>query len=323
PEFIRPLHQQSSPHPFSRPLLPLLLLLTSSVLRRLVIRLLLARGAAARVGVQGVGAVGVVEVVEVAGVVEVAVTVGVVGVVEVVRVSGVEEGAWVAFEVELTEVEAQVRQPRKQRLVVDSSASWCFFRDRTTVTSLPAPVLLTLADPSSGPVIACGSTVLPCPTTPSGSLTGFHLPSFATNLVSTAHLQDPLITTTTPGCKRVAICQVAASCSSRLLTHPPLLWHHRLGHLSLQHLRRMHSRLLVSGLPQSLPLLPSLLALPCTPCVEGRLSAAPHSSFPPTTRRAGLRLRLWAAPGALLSAGRRRLHALHHGVSRAEQGQYP
>ncbi|CAI7882894.1 unnamed protein product [Closterium sp. NIES-53] len=40
----------------------------------------------------------------------------------------------------------------------------------------------------------------------------------------------------------------------------------------------MHSHLLVSGLPRSLPpLLPSL-APPCLPCVEGRQRAAPHSS---------------------------------------------
>ncbi|CAI7860331.1 unnamed protein product [Closterium sp. NIES-53] len=46
----------------------------------------------------------------------------------------------------------------------------------------------------------------------------------------------------------------------------------------------MHSRLLVSGLPRSLPSLPRSPALPCLPCVEGRQRAAPHSSeFPPTT----------------------------------------
>ncbi|CAI7753339.1 unnamed protein product, partial [Closterium sp. NIES-54] len=45
----------------------------------------------------------------------------------------------------------------------------------------------------------------------------------------------------------------------------------------------MHSRLLVSGLPRSLPPLPPSPALPCIPCVEGRQRAAPHSSsFPPT-----------------------------------------
>ncbi|CAI7857369.1 unnamed protein product [Closterium sp. NIES-54] len=46
----------------------------------------------------------------------------------------------------------------------------------------------------------------------------------------------------------------------------------------------MHSRLLVSGLPRSLPPLPPSPAPPCLPCVEGRQCATPHSSsFPPTT----------------------------------------
>ncbi|CAI7731610.1 unnamed protein product [Closterium sp. NIES-53] len=76
---------------------------------------------------------------------------------------------------------------------------------------------------------------------------------------------------------------VAPPCSCRLLSHQTLLWHHRLGHPSLPRLRGMHSCLLVSGLPRSLPpLLPSP-APPCLHCVEGRQRAAPHSSFPPTT----------------------------------------
>ncbi|CAI7901009.1 unnamed protein product, partial [Closterium sp. NIES-53] len=77
--------------------------------------------------------------------------------------------------------------------------------------------------------------------------------------------------------------QVAASCSCCLLSHQTLLWHHRLGHPSLPRLRGMHSRLLVSGLPRSLPPLPPLPAQPCLLCVEGRQRAVPHSSsFPPT-----------------------------------------
>ncbi|CAI7730033.1 unnamed protein product [Closterium sp. NIES-54] len=77
--------------------------------------------------------------------------------------------------------------------------------------------------------------------------------------------------------------QLAASCSCRILSHQTLLWHQRLGHPSLPRLRNMHSRLLVSGLPRSLPSLPRPPALPCLPCVEGRQRAAPHSSeFPPT-----------------------------------------
>ncbi|CAI7774267.1 unnamed protein product [Closterium sp. NIES-54] len=151
-----------------------------------------------------------------------------------------------------------------------------------------------------------------------------HLPSFSTNLVSTAAFQDAMVTTTTPGGQRVSICtctrtghhlatftrrpgsslytlatepsqvaasaqvsasgQVAVSCSCRLLSHQTILWHHHLGHPSLPRLRGMHSRLLVSGLPRSLPPLPPSPAPPCLPCVEGWQRAAPHSSsFPPTT----------------------------------------
>ncbi|CAI7869969.1 unnamed protein product, partial [Closterium sp. NIES-53] len=63
-----------------------------------------------------------------------------------------------------------------------SGASRCFFRDSTTLTPLPAPVPVRLADPSGGPVLARSSTVLPCPTVLSGSLSVLHLPPFSTNL---------------------------------------------------------------------------------------------------------------------------------------------
>ncbi|CAI7787833.1 unnamed protein product [Closterium sp. NIES-54] len=221
----------------------------------------------------------------------------------------------------------------------------------TTLTPLPAPVPVRLADPSGGPVVARSSTVLPCLAVPSGSLSGLHLPSFSTNLVSTAALQDSMVTTTTPGGQRVLICtctrtrrhlatftrrpgsslytlatepsqvvasaqvsasgQVAASCSCRLLSHQTLLWHHRLGHPSLPRLRGMHSRLLVSGLPRSLPpLLPSP-APPCLPCVEGRQRAAPHSSsFPPTTAPLQtLHMDVWG-PARVSGQGRERYFLL-------------
>ncbi|CAI7895595.1 unnamed protein product [Closterium sp. NIES-53] len=74
----------------------------------------------------------------------------------------------------------------------------------------------------------------------------------------------------------------SAPCSCRLLSHQTLLWHHRLGHPSLPRLRGMASRVLVSGLPRSLPSLPPGPAPTCVPCAEGRQRAAPHSSFPPT-----------------------------------------
>ncbi|CAI7859241.1 unnamed protein product [Closterium sp. NIES-54] len=208
-------------------------------------------------------------------------------------------------------------------LTLDSGASRCFFRDSTTVTPLTVPVPVTLADPIGGPVVARGSTVPPCPAVPSGTLTGLHLPSFAKNMVATSALQDQWVTVTQPGGELVAICtdsrtgehlatftrrpgsglytlttesalvaesghvaapvEVVASCSCCLITHQTLLWHHRFGYPSLPRLRGMHSRLLVSGLPRSLPPLSRSLAPPCLPPVEGRQRAAPHSSFPPTT----------------------------------------
>ncbi|CAI5969348.1 unnamed protein product, partial [Closterium sp. NIES-65] len=187
----------------------------------------------------------------------------------------------------------------------------------------PLGVLSCLTSPLSSRVLAA----------PSGTLSGLYLPSFSTNLVSGADLQDVGVHQFTPASQRVTHCteartgrhlatfsrrpgsslytltvesppvpasgQVAASgqvfaaasrsgpesapCSCRLLSHETLLWHHRLGHPSLPRLRSMASRVLVSGLPQSLPPLPSGPGPSCVPCVEGRLRATPHSShFPPT-----------------------------------------
>ncbi|CAI7796516.1 unnamed protein product, partial [Closterium sp. NIES-54] len=73
---------------------------------------------------------------------------------------------------------------------LDSGALRSFFRDSTTLTPLSRPVAVSLAEPSGGLVLAHSSTVLPCPAAPSGLLSGLHLPSFSTNLVSGADLQD-------------------------------------------------------------------------------------------------------------------------------------
>ncbi|CAI7788128.1 unnamed protein product, partial [Closterium sp. NIES-54] len=114
--------------------------------------------------------------------------------------------------------------------------------------------------------------------------TGRHLATF------TRRPGSILYTLATKPSRVAASAQVCASgpvappCSCRLLSHKTLLWHHRLSHPSLPCLRGMHSCLLVSGLPRSLPPLPPSPAPPCLPCIEGRQRAAPHSSlFPPTT----------------------------------------
>ncbi|CAI7819943.1 unnamed protein product [Closterium sp. NIES-54] len=157
---------------------------------------------------------------------------------------------------------------------LDSDDSRSFFRDRTTLTPLSRPVAVSLADPSGGPDLASFSTLLPCPAAPSGTLSGLYLPSFSTNLVAASSQVFAAVSGSGPE---------SAPCSCRLLSHQTLLWHHRLGHPSLPRLRGMASRVLVSGLPLSLPPLPSGPAPTCVPCVEGRQRAAPHSSeFPPT-----------------------------------------
>ncbi|CAI7865222.1 unnamed protein product, partial [Closterium sp. NIES-53] len=93
---------------------------------------------------------------------------------------------------------------------LDSGASRSFFRDRTTLTPLRRPVAVSLADPSGGPVLSHFSTVLPCPAAPSGTLSGLYLPSFSTNLVSGADLQDGGVHQFTPACQRVTHCTKAS-----------------------------------------------------------------------------------------------------------------
>ncbi|CAI7733981.1 unnamed protein product [Closterium sp. NIES-53] len=143
---------------------------------------------------------------------------------------------------------------------LDSSASCCFFRDCTIVTPLAAPVPALLADPTGGPP---------------GS--GLYTLTTASSHVAESGQVAASSQVSASG-------QLAASCSCRVLSHQTLLWHHRLGHPSLSRLRSMHSRLLVSSLPRSLPSLPRSPAPPCLPSVKGRQRDAPHSSeIPPTT----------------------------------------
>ncbi|CAI7733092.1 unnamed protein product, partial [Closterium sp. NIES-53] len=87
-----------------------------------------------------------------------------------------------------------------------SGALRSFFRDSATLTPLSLPVAVSLADPLGGPVLAHSSTVLPCPAAPSGLLSRLHLPSFSTNLVSGADLQDAWVDQFTPEGQRVTHC---------------------------------------------------------------------------------------------------------------------
>ncbi|CAI7929609.1 unnamed protein product [Closterium sp. NIES-54] len=167
---------------------------------------------------------------------------------------------------------------------LDSGASRCFFRDSTTLTPLPAPVPVRL---------------------------GRHLATFTRRPGSSLYTLATEPPQVAASAQVSASGQVAASCSCRLLTHQTLLWHHRLGHPSLPHLRGMHSRFLVSGLPRSLPPLPPSPAPPCLPCIEGRQHAAPHSSsFPPTTAPLQtLHMDVWG-PARVSGQGRKRYFLL-------------
>ncbi|CAI7769746.1 unnamed protein product [Closterium sp. NIES-53] len=89
---------------------------------------------------------------------------------------------------------------------LDSSASRSFFRDSTTLMPLSRPVAVSLADLSGGPVLAHSFMVLPCPAALSGLLSGLHLPSSSTNLVSGADLQDAGVDQFAPGGQRVTHC---------------------------------------------------------------------------------------------------------------------
>ncbi|CAI7805335.1 unnamed protein product [Closterium sp. NIES-54] len=92
---------------------------------------------------------------------------------------------------------------------LDSGASRSFFRDRTMLMPLSRPVAVSLADPSGVSVLASFSTILPCPAAPSGTLSGLYLPSFSTNLVSGADLQDQGVDQFTPAGQRVTHCTCA------------------------------------------------------------------------------------------------------------------
>ncbi|CAI7934472.1 unnamed protein product, partial [Closterium sp. NIES-54] len=134
---------------------------------------------------------------------------------------------------------------------LDSGDTRYFFRDSTTLTPLPAPVSVRLADPSGDPIVAHSSTILPCPA-------------------------DAMVTTTTPRGQRVSICTCTRTGRHlATFTRPP--------GSSLYTLATEPSQVAASAqVSASLPPLPPSPAPPCLPCVEGRQRAAPHSSsFPP------------------------------------------
>ncbi|CAI7868614.1 unnamed protein product [Closterium sp. NIES-53] len=157
---------------------------------------------------------------------------------------------------------------------LDSGASHCFFHDRTTLTPLPTSVSVALADPTSGPVTACYTTTLPCPAVPSGSLTGFHVPSFSRNLVGVR----PLVSQHVGVAVAAAAAAVAAAAAAAAATAPDPCHCPPSGSRVSQGCRVSPGSCVWSGLSRILPSLPPSLAPPCGPCVKGQLRATPHSS---------------------------------------------
>ncbi|CAI7852624.1 unnamed protein product, partial [Closterium sp. NIES-54] len=162
---------------------------------------------------------------------------------------------------------------------LDSRASRCFFRDRTTLHLFRSDWLTPqgaqfLPIP---PLFSCVRRFRPA----------HSLPSFSTNLVSTAALQDAMVTSTTPGGQRVSICTCTRTGRHlATFTRRPGSSLYTLT-TELPHVA-MSAQVSASGpvaAPcSSLPPLPPSPTPPCLPCVEGRQRAAPHSSsFPPTT----------------------------------------
>ncbi|CAI7842341.1 unnamed protein product, partial [Closterium sp. NIES-54] len=92
--------------------------------------------------------------------------------------------------------------------VTDSAEGDCYLS--TCESAAPgageSALSVSLADPSGVPVLAHSSTVLPCPAASSRLLSGLNLPSFSTNLVSGADLQDAWVNHFTPGGQRVTHC---------------------------------------------------------------------------------------------------------------------
>ncbi|CAI7791891.1 unnamed protein product [Closterium sp. NIES-53] len=102
--------------------------------------------------------------------------------------------------------------------VLDSGATDTVLRDAGTLRPLPTPTSLLGADSSFS--IPCHNTsTLPCPLFPSGTVTGLHIPSLRTNLLSQRSLQQAMITTLIPG--GANHCDIYQTSTGRFLARIP------------------------------------------------------------------------------------------------------
>ncbi|CAI7777576.1 unnamed protein product [Closterium sp. NIES-53] len=208
---------------------------------------------------------------------------------------------------------------------LDSGATRCFFRDSTTLTPLPAPVLVRLADPSGVPVVVRSSTVLPCPAyrCPPG-FDGHYHHSWGSTCVDLHMYMDGSSPGRVHSLARVESVHTGYRVSSGSFVYPGVRV--RSGSTPLLVSPPFTPDSFVAPPPGSpLPATPSWHALPspclwstqvcasppCLPYVEGRQRAAPHSSsFPPATAPVQtLHMDVWA-PARVSGQGRERYFLL-------------
>ncbi|CAI7838601.1 unnamed protein product, partial [Closterium sp. NIES-53] len=133
--------------------------------------------------------------------------------------------------------------------VLDSGATNNVLRDAGTLRPLPTPTSL-LAD-STFSIPYHNTSTLPCPLFPSGTVTGLHIPSLRTNLLSLRSLQQANITTVfLGGANYYALHNTA---TGRLLSRIPFYPHSRLYTLWLPRPPHRPSRLSLYPPPPSPP----------------------------------------------------------------------
>ncbi|CAI7741035.1 unnamed protein product [Closterium sp. NIES-54] len=211
---------------------------------------------------------------------------------------------------------AALSLPRTLDFFLESAATDSILCDAGVLHNFPRPLSIDGAGETMT-MICTGTSSLPCPASPSSTVTGLYVPSCCHNLLSLPALQrlgvralfpagelycDPhyhdrhLAHFTLSPTSRLYTLRVPipssvhhissssapsiSSCECRSLTQPTLLLHHRLCHPKFPLLRSMVTLNLLHDLPPSLPPLPPSPAPPCTPCVQAKLSQSPHPSSP-------------------------------------------
>ncbi|CAI7881577.1 unnamed protein product [Closterium sp. NIES-53] len=204
--------------------------------------------------------------------------------------------------------------PQYIEFTLNSGATHTVLKETLSFKPYATPIPLLGAD-SSFTTLAKGSSTVPCPAFPSGTVTGMCVPSLRHNLMAQTEIQeaglrtifwenenygdilDPLtnkvltrFTLNSSGLYtlQVPIPQVSTTqaeattppCSCRSFSNPTILYHHRLGHPNFRTLANMASKKLLLGLPASLPPPTDSPAPTCLDCTKSKLRQQPHPASP-------------------------------------------